>query len=276
MALDPDAPARGRRAAGGRHLPPPFPAGVDEADVLGRRRTAAVRCFTAATAPASARRRSTRRADARAQARPQPGGADRVRALSARCSATPSGWPSATSTWCACPGPWDGPVRVIASDEHVVSPGHADGPPRGRPDRVPGAARRRRWCSRSSPGRAAPIASPTCSTTGSRMAKEVQLHMWISFLEGVADARRRAHDRRHRHRHAPVDDAFPDANAMTDRWHPPPAGRARPTSRSTTTRTRSTSSSRPTGGTSTTAASRCPPSRRASRSPGAAGRSRSG
>ena len=31
-----------------------------------------------------------------------------------------------------------------------------------------------------------------------RMAKEVQLHMWISFLEGVVTALRGQDDRRHR------------------------------------------------------------------------------
>ncbi len=83
------------------------------------------------------------------------------------------------------PGPWDGPVRVVdvspRSFRLATLEGHLEAgqiefralPRRARigvRDRVVGAQQHR---------------FATSSTTSLRMAKEVQLHMWISFLEGV-------------------------------------------------------------------------------------------
>jgi hypothetical protein len=85
------------------------------------------------------------------------------------------------------PGPWDGPVRVIAADEHSFRLATLDthleaGQIEFRA--VPGdpgepmAFEIESWA-RSS-GRFADLLYDRA-----RMAKEIQLHMWISFLEGV-------------------------------------------------------------------------------------------
>jgi hypothetical protein len=83
------------------------------------------------------------------------------------------------------PGPWDGPVRVVAQDELsfrlVTLAGHLEA---GQIE------------FRAIPGDPLAFEIESWARSGdwladllyqrARMAKEVQLHMWISFLEGVA------------------------------------------------------------------------------------------
>lgn len=83
------------------------------------------------------------------------------------------------------PGPWDGPVRVVAEDELsfrlVTLTGHLEA---GQIE------------FRAVPGDPLGFEIESWARSGdrfadllyhrARMAKEVQLHMWISFLEGVA------------------------------------------------------------------------------------------
>ena len=85
------------------------------------------------------------------------------------------------------PGPWDGPVRVIADDRHsfrlATLDGHLEAGQiefRGVPGEetigfeIESWARSADWLS-------------NLLYRHARMAKEIQLHMWISFLEGVID-----------------------------------------------------------------------------------------
>ena len=98
------------------------------------------------------------------------------------------------------PGPWDGPVRVVevgpCSFRLATLAGHLeagqiefrareDGGVGGRVrDRVLGPEQQPRWSN--------------LLYHRLRMAKEVQAHMWISFLERVVQLVRRPHDGRHR------------------------------------------------------------------------------
>jgi hypothetical protein len=83
------------------------------------------------------------------------------------------------------PGPWDGPVRVIAEDEHsfrlATLAGHLEAGQiefRARPEGETIAFEIESWA--RSGDRLSNVLYHRL-----RMAKEVQLHMWTSFLEGV-------------------------------------------------------------------------------------------
>ncbi|HTU95880.1 MAG TPA: DUF1990 family protein [Solirubrobacteraceae bacterium] len=83
------------------------------------------------------------------------------------------------------PGPWDGPVRVIADDERsfrlATLAGHLEAGQiefRARPDDDTIAFEIESWA--RSGDRLSNLLYHKV-----RMAKEVQLHMWTSFLEGV-------------------------------------------------------------------------------------------
>ena len=84
------------------------------------------------------------------------------------------------------PGPWDGPVRLIDVRSMFVPPRDAGRASRGRADRVPGQPgdEVRGSCSRSSPGtEQEPLVNLLYHRL--RVARAVQAHMWISFLERV-------------------------------------------------------------------------------------------
>jgi hypothetical protein len=83
------------------------------------------------------------------------------------------------------PGPWDGPVRVIADDEHsfrlATLAGHLEAGQiefRARAEDETITFEIESWA--RSADRLSDLLYHTL-----RMAKEVQLHMWTSFLEGV-------------------------------------------------------------------------------------------
>ena len=83
------------------------------------------------------------------------------------------------------PGPWDGPVKVVADDERsfrlATLAGHLEAGQiefRVRPEGQIIAFEIESWA--RSGDRLSNLLYHTL-----RMAKEVQLHMWISFLEGV-------------------------------------------------------------------------------------------
>jgi hypothetical protein len=83
------------------------------------------------------------------------------------------------------PGPWDGPVRVIADDERsfrlATLQGHLEAGQiefRARPDDGTIVFEIESWA--RSGDRFSHLLYHKL-----RMAKEVQLHMWTSFLEGV-------------------------------------------------------------------------------------------
>ena len=85
------------------------------------------------------------------------------------------------------PGPWDGPVRVVDVTPTLVPLRDARRPPRGGPDRVP---------RRPTTDGELRFGIESWARSGDRlsnllhhhlrMAKEVQLHMWTSFIERVA------------------------------------------------------------------------------------------
>ena len=85
------------------------------------------------------------------------------------------------------PGPWDGPVRVVERTPTAFRFATLGGASRGRADPLPGAATASCSSSASSPGRAPATGFRTCSIDHLRMSKEVQLHMWTSMLERVAE-----------------------------------------------------------------------------------------
>ena len=89
------------------------------------------------------------------------------------------------------PGPWDGPVRVIASGERsfrlATLQGHLEAGQiefRARRDDTPGEHGPLLRFEIESWARSADRLADLLYQRA-RMAKEVQLHMWISFLEGV-------------------------------------------------------------------------------------------
>ena len=101
------------------------------------------------------------------------------------------------------PGPWDGPVRVARSPRTVsASSRSADISKRARsPSGL--TAPTGRSSSRSSRGRAAGDRLSDLLYDRLRMSKEIQLHMWTSFLErvlrmsgGTRDGRLEIHTRR--------------------------------------------------------------------------------
>ena len=103
------------------------------------------------------------------------------------------------------PGPWDGPVRVVEvhADRRSASPrspGHLE----AGPDRVPRAHATATGCvfDIESWARSGDRLSDLLYHR-LRMAKEIQLHMWTSFLERVARARGGRITGGIEHRHAP-------------------------------------------------------------------------
>jgi hypothetical protein len=165
------------------HLPPPVPEGVDRAEILGPDR---------GRGPLFHRRYRTQIADARL-------GPDELMAtLKANLNrAAPTKFArfqrvlgdegplvAGDEFVVRMPGPWDGPVRVVAADERsfrlATLEGHLEA---GQIEfRVlpgdPIAFEIESWA--RSADRFADLLYDRA-----RMAKEVQLHMWISFLEGV-------------------------------------------------------------------------------------------
>jgi hypothetical protein len=168
-----------------RHLPPAFPAGVDETDLLrvqdGR-------------GPLFHRRYRTRIREASLNA---PGLMLELKRDVNRAAPTKfarfakvlggAGQMALGDEYVVrMPGPWDGPVRVIASDETsfrlATLTGHLEA---GQIEfRVlaeePMVFEIESWA--RSADRFADLLYHRV-----RMAKEIQLHMWISFLEGVAE-----------------------------------------------------------------------------------------
>ena len=171
-------------------------------------------------------RRRVRRPHARPLERPGPGRRGRRRRR--------SGWPPSRATW-----------------------------RRARSSSGPSTTTAASWCSPSSPGPAAATGSPGSCTSALRMAKEVQLHMWTSFLERVAklaggrlaggiDVETRIGRRRGRGRRAGRVARRPGSRRVLDELHDKalnfePGDRDRFTPR--------------TAGCPTTTASRCRPSR---------------
>ena len=162
-------------------------------------------------------------------------------------------------------GAWDGPVRVIERTPTLLPAGHARGPPRGGPDRLLSASRATAaWCSRSSPGRAAATASPTCSMTACACRRRSSSTCGPRSSSGVIElsggrARRRpAHPHAARRGPAPV--RGDGARALRDKPlnFDSPSGVVHPGA----------------AGTSTTTASRCRPRRRGRPSPAAPGSGR--
>lgn len=165
------------------HRPPPLPAGVDRTEIQGEDR---------GRGPLFHRTYRTRIADARVDARGLMSAvtADLNRAAPtqfARFQRVLGDGPRlgvGDEYVVRMPGPWDGPVRVIAADERsfrlATLEGHLeagqiaftaiDGDPLGF--EIESWAR--------SADRLADLLYHHA-----RMAKEVQLHMWISFLEGA-------------------------------------------------------------------------------------------
>jgi hypothetical protein len=84
------------------------------------------------------------------------------------------------------PGPWDGPVRVVAAEDRsfrlATLEGHLEA---GQIEFRAGDGDRLRFEIESWARSADRLADLLYHRV--RMAKEVQLHMWISFLEGVVD-----------------------------------------------------------------------------------------
>jgi hypothetical protein len=146
-----------------RHLPPEFPDSVDETEVLGA---------ADGRGPLFHRRYRTQIREARLNAsslmlelkRDVNQAAPTKFARFAKVLGDPGRMAVGDEYVVRMPGPWDGPVRVIGSDESsfrlATLEGHLEA---GQIEfRVLAAER---WCSRSSPGRAAPTASPTGSIT---------------------------------------------------------------------------------------------------------------
>ena len=101
------------------------------------------------------------------------------------------------------PGPWDGPVRVAARGAGLVSASRPS-PATSRPGRS-SFARRGTTGSCTSAIESWARSGDRLSNllyAHLRMAKEVQLHMWTSFLERVAELAGGRLTRRHRDRHA--------------------------------------------------------------------------
>ncbi len=167
------------------HLPPPLPEGVDRAEILGPDQ---------GSGPLFHRRYRTHIAEARLDHRGLMGAL-----ISNLNDAAPTKFarfqrvlgdegPVAVGDEFVVrmPGPWDGPVRVIAVDDLsfrlVTLQGHLEA---GQIEfravaGDPMAFEIESWA--RSADRLADLLYHRV-----RMAKEVQLHMWISFLEGVVD-----------------------------------------------------------------------------------------
>ncbi len=191
-----------------RHLPPPFPTGVEEAEVLPAQ---------AGRGPLFHRRYRARIREASLLGpslmlelkRDVNQAAPTKFARFAKVHGDPARMAVGDEYVVRMPGPWDGPVRVIASDETsfrlATLEGHLEAGQiefRVLPEE-PMVFEIESWA--RSADRFADLLYQHA-----RMAKEIQLHMWISFLEGVAnlaggrltggidiDTRR-------------IDDAFPD------------------------------------------------------------------
>ena len=165
------------------HLPPPLPPGVDHAEILGADR---------GEGPLFHRRYRTAIAESPVSS------AELMRRVKADINAAaPTKFARFQRVWgedgplrvghefvVRMPGPWDGPVRVVAEDERsfrlATREGHLEA---GQIEfRVvaaePMAFEIESWA--RSADRFADLLYQHA-----RMAKEVQLHMWISFLEGV-------------------------------------------------------------------------------------------
>jgi hypothetical protein len=167
------------------HLPPEFPAGVDETEVIsvvdGRGSLFHRRYRTRIREPrldASALMLELKRDVNRA--------APTTFARFAKVFGEPGSMAVGDEYVVRMPGPWDGPVRVIASDEMsfrlATLAGHLEaGQIEFRVlDEEPLVFEIESWA--RSADRFADLLYQRA-----RMAKEIQLHMWISFLEGVTE-----------------------------------------------------------------------------------------
>jgi Domain of unknown function (DUF1990) len=171
--------------AAARHLPPPFPDDVDETDVLpaqdGR-------------GPLFHRRYRTRIREASLNApslmlelkRDVNRAAPTQFARFAKVLGDDGQMAVGDEYVVRMPGPWDGPVRVIASDETsfrlATLAGHLEA---GQIEFRVLAGEPMVFEIESWARSADSFADLLYQRVG--MAKEIQLHMWISFLEGVAD-----------------------------------------------------------------------------------------
>jgi hypothetical protein len=168
-----------------RHLPLAFPAGVDETDVLGA---------PDGRGPLFHRRYRTQIREARLDApslmlelkRDVNQAAPTKFARFAKVLGEPGRMDVGDEYVVRMPGPWDGPVRVIASDETsfrlATLASHLEAGQiefRVLPE-DPMVFEIESWA--RSADRLADLLYHRV-----RMAKEIQLHMWISFLEGVAE-----------------------------------------------------------------------------------------
>lgn len=168
------------------HLPPPLPEGVDLGEILGPER---------GVGPLFHRRYRTTIRD------PQIGAPELMRRIEEKLNrAAPTkfarfqkvlgdeGRPLAVGDEYVVrmPGPWDGPVRVVAAEDLrfrlATLEGHLEAGQiefRAR-DEDPIVFEIESWARSSN--RLADLLYQHA-----RMAKEIQLHMWISFLEGAVD-----------------------------------------------------------------------------------------
>jgi Domain of unknown function (DUF1990) len=168
-----------------RHLPPAFPAGVDETDLLP---------IQDGRGPLFHRRYRTRIRESSLNApslmlelkRDVNRAAPTKFARFAKVLGDVGQMAVGDEYVVRMPGPWDGPVRVIASDETsfrlATLTGHLEAGQiefRVLPEE-PMVFEIESWA--RSADRFADLLYHRV-----RMAKEIQLHMWISFLEGVAE-----------------------------------------------------------------------------------------
>jgi Domain of unknown function (DUF1990) len=165
------------------HLPPPLPDGIDRSEVLGPDR---------GTGPLFHRRYRTLIAESRISARRLMADlkADLNRAAPTtfarfqRVLGDDGPLAAGHEFVVRMPGPWDGPVRVVASDDLCFRLATLDGHLEAGQiefravEEEPMAFEIESWA--RSADRLADLLYHRA-----RMAKEVQLHMWISFLEGV-------------------------------------------------------------------------------------------
>jgi hypothetical protein len=173
------------------HLPPPLPAGIDDAEVQGaedgygplfhRRYATLIR--QSPLTPEGLMDRLKHDVNAAA-----PTAFARFQRVLGEGEALGTG----DEYVVRMPGPWDGPVRVIAEDERSFRLATLDGHLEAgqiefrtgaeeHEDRPPMLRFEIESWARSS-GRMSDLLYQHA-----RMAKEIQLHMWVSFLEGVTD-----------------------------------------------------------------------------------------